>query len=107
MMAAHQPSGGSSPGQGWSAARPTHTSQRISGQGVPEPVIRSDSEVEFVEDSLVEQRRLRLRRAVNRADGRIPTVAAEVEWVSKEPPQDQQAPGSHAESVAAATRSGC
>ncbi|XP_037728622.1 translation initiation factor IF-2-like [Drosophila subpulchrella] len=35
--------------------------------------------------------------------GRIPTGAAEVEWASEEPPQDQQAPSSHAESVAAAT----
>ncbi|XP_037728625.1 uncharacterized protein LOC119559650 [Drosophila subpulchrella] len=99
-MAAHQPSGGSSPGQGWSTARPTRTSRRISGRDVPEPVISSDSDVELVEDPRVEQRRWRLRRAVNRADGRIPTGAAEVEWTSEEPPQDQQAP---AESVAAAT----
>ncbi|XP_037731278.1 uncharacterized protein LOC119561873 [Drosophila subpulchrella] len=98
-MAAHQPSGESSPGQGWSTARPTQTSRRISGRGVPEPVISSDSDVELVEDQRVEQRRWRLRRAVNRADGRIPTGAAEVEWASKEPPQDQQAPGSHAESL--------
>jgi len=103
MMAAHQLSGGSSPGQGWSTARPTRTSRRISGRGVPEPVISSDSDVELVEDPRVEQRRWRLRRAVNRADGHIPTGAAEVEWASEEPSQDQQAPGSPAESVAAAT----
>jgi len=56
-----------------------------------------------VEDPRVKQRRWRLRKAVNRDDGRIPTGAAEVEWASEEPPHDQQAPGSHAESVAAAT----
>jgi len=56
-----------------------------------------------VEDPLEEQRRWRLRRAVNRAAGRIPTGAAEVEWAIEEPPQDQQAPGSHAKSVVAAT----
>jgi len=103
MMAAQQPSGGSSPGKGWSTDRPTRTSRRISGRGVPEPVISSDSDFELVEDPRVVQRRWRLSRAVNRADGRIPTGAAEVEWASEEPPQDQQAPGSHAESVAAAT----
>ncbi|XP_037731832.1 uncharacterized protein LOC119562716 [Drosophila subpulchrella] len=57
MMAAHQPSGGSSPGQRWSTARPTRTSHRINGRGVPEPVISSDSDVELVEDPRVEQRR--------------------------------------------------
>ncbi|XP_070854659.1 lethal(3)malignant brain tumor-like protein 3 [Drosophila suzukii] len=103
MMAAHQPSGGSSPGKGWSTTRPTRTSRRISGRGIPEPVIRSDNDGELVEDPRVEQQRWRLRRAVNRAYGRIPTGAAEVEWTSEEPPQDQQAPGSHAESLAAAT----
>jgi len=103
MMAAHQPSGGFSPGQGWSTARATRTSRRISGRGVPEPVISSDSDVELVEDPWVEQRRWRLRKAVNRADGRIPTSAAEVEWASEEPPQHQLAPSSHAESVVAAT----
>nr|XP_036677763.1 nascent polypeptide-associated complex subunit alpha, muscle-specific form-like [Drosophila suzukii] len=92
MLAAHQPSGGSSPGQGWST-----------GRGVPEPVISSDSDVELVEDPRVEERRWRLRKAVNRADGRIPTGAAEVEWDSEEPPQDQLAPSSHAEAVVAAT----
>jgi len=51
---------------------------------VLEPVIISDSDVD-------------------RTDGRIPTGAAEVEWASEEPPQDQQAPDSHAESAAAAT----
>jgi len=56
--------------------------------GVPEPVISSDSDVELVEDPRVEQRRWRLRKAVNRADGRIPTGAAEVEWASEEPPQN-------------------
>jgi len=64
---------------------------------------KHDSDVELVEDPREEQRRWRLRRAVNRADGRIPTGAAEVEWASEEPPQDQQAPSSHAESVATAT----
>ncbi|XP_037731576.1 extensin-like [Drosophila subpulchrella] len=103
MMEAHQPSGGSSPGQGWSAARPTRTSRRISGRGVPDPVISSDSDVELVEDPRVEQRRWRLRKAFNRADGRIPTGAAQVEWASGEPPQDQTAPVSHAEAVVAAT----
>ncbi|XP_070855272.1 uncharacterized protein [Drosophila suzukii] len=103
MLAAHQPSGGSSPGQGWSTARPTRTSRRISRRGVPEPVISSDSDVELMEDPRVEQRRWRLRKAVNRADGRIPIGATEVEWASEELPQDQQASGSPAESVAAAT----
>jgi len=56
-----------------------------------------------VEDPREEQRRWRHRRAANRADGRIPTGAAEVEWAIEEPPQDQQAPGSHAKSVVAAT----
>nr|XP_036677425.1 putative uncharacterized protein DDB_G0294196 [Drosophila suzukii] len=46
-------------------------------------------------------------KVVNQANGRIPTGAAEVEWASKEPPHDQQAPGSHAESVAAATMEYC
>jgi len=54
-----------------------------------------------VEDPRVEQRRWRLRSAVNRANGRIPTGAAEVEWAGKEPRQDQQATGSYAEFVAA------
>nr|XP_036678486.1 serine/arginine repetitive matrix protein 1-like [Drosophila suzukii] len=103
MLPAHQPSGGSNPGQGWSTARPTRTSRRISGRGVPEPVISSDSDVELVEDPRVEERRWRLRKAVNRADGRIPTGAAEVEWASEEPPQDQLALSSHAEAVVAAT----
>jgi len=40
---------------------------------------------------------------LNQANGRIPTGAAEVEWTTEEPPQDQQAPGNQAESVAAAT----
>jgi len=56
-----------------------------------------------VEDPREEQRRWRHRRAANRADGRNPTGAAEVEWAIEEPPQDQQAPGSHAKSVVAAT----
>nr|XP_036677364.1 uncharacterized protein LOC118878473 [Drosophila suzukii] len=103
MMAAHQSSGGSSPGQGWSAARPTRASRRISGRGVPDPVISTDSDVELVEDPRVEQRRCRLRKAFNRADGSIPTGAAQVEWASEEPAQDQPAPVSHAEAVAAAT----
>jgi len=50
----------------------------------------------------VEQRRWRLRRAFNKANGRIPTGAAEVDWASEEP-QDQQALGNHVEFVAAAT----
>jgi len=66
------------PRQGCSTARPTRTSQRISGQGVTELVISSDSDVEFVEDPRVEQRRWRLRKAVNQANSCIPT-GAEVE----------------------------
>ncbi|XP_070851455.1 uncharacterized protein [Drosophila suzukii] len=66
------------------------------------PVISSDSDVELVENPRVEQRRWRLRKAVNRADGGIPTGAAEVEWASEEAPQDQLAPSSHAEAVVAA-----
>jgi len=59
---------------------------------VPEPVISSDSDVELVEDPRVEQRRLRLRRAVNRADGPIPTGAAEVEWASEGRPRTSRLP---------------
>jgi len=71
-----------------------------SKQGMPEPVVRSDSDV--VEDPCVEQRQWRVLRTFNQAKGRIPTGSAEVEWTSEETPQDQQAPGNHAESVAAA-----
>nr|XP_036677313.1 proteoglycan 4-like [Drosophila suzukii] len=86
--------------------------RRDNEDSVPTPVRRTDrtsrkgwssSDVELVEDPRVEQRRWRLRKAVNRADGRIPTGAAEVEWASEEPPQDQLAPSSHAEAVVAAT----
>jgi len=71
-----------------------------SKQGMPEPVVCSDSDV--VKDPCVEQRQWRLLRTFNQANGRIPTGSAEVEWTSEETPQDQQAPGNHAESVAAA-----
>jgi len=40
----------------------------------------------------VEQRRWRLGRALNQANGRITTGSAEVEWATEEPPQDRQEP---------------
>jgi len=73
------------------------------GEACPEPVVSSYSDVDLVEYSCVEQRQWRLRRAFNKAKGRVPTGSTEVEWASKELPQDQQAPGNHAESVAPGT----
>jgi len=57
MMAAHHPSGGSSPGEGWLTAQPTRGPLRISKRGVSEPVVSSDSDVELVKVLDVEQRK--------------------------------------------------